>query len=422
MNRVTLIILSLLFTGFSCKTSTTPQPADCDTGFLPCVDNITECCEVFCEEWFTHCGSDSTDCCFNCPPQFIPCENDTTTCCEVICDTGFHNCGDLLTTCCIDSTSHNFSWEIDTLGIYGSYLNDVEIVNEDNIWVVGIIDTDEGKYNAANWNGSDWELISIYSNTLELYSIYFFSENDIWVIGGGYPLKWDGETWTLYVLHNYGFNVVLENLWGTSSSNMFFVGWNGAILHYDGMNFTQMDTGTSVDLLSIHGSSNGEYVFATGYDDSGALGGHSVVLEYYNDIWLTIYSSDNYWPDNDSTGAVIGCYVYNDTTYFTRQGGLWKYNYLTEASSIIPADEIGMDGNHWWQIIVNDFNDIFMKGTSFSALHFNGNSWQREYSIADYYGWHGTHSERFDYHNNLLVMVGCFDCSFGRAVVIKGIR
>jgi len=37
----------------------------------------------------------------------------------------------------MDTTSHNFTWKIDTLGIYGSYLNDVWIVNEDDIWVVG---------------------------------------------------------------------------------------------------------------------------------------------------------------------------------------------------------------------------------------------------------------------------------------------
>ncbi|NOZ75676.1 MAG: hypothetical protein GXO90_09970, partial [FCB group bacterium] len=84
-----------------------------------------------------------------------------------------------VTATTLDTTSHNFVWEIDTLGSYGSYLNDVAIVparppgegaggDENNIWVVGNIETDSGEYNAARWNGTDWELMGIYSNTLDL--------------------------------------------------------------------------------------------------------------------------------------------------------------------------------------------------------------------------------------------------------------
>ena len=82
----------------------------------------------------------------------------------------------------MDTTSHNFIWTIDTLGNYSSYLKDVAIVDENNIWVVGNIETDNGEYNAAHWDGVEWELMGIYSNTLDLYSIFYFSENDIWVL------------------------------------------------------------------------------------------------------------------------------------------------------------------------------------------------------------------------------------------------
>jgi len=36
------------------------------------------------------------------------------------CDPGYHPCGTDSTECCLDTTSHNFVWEIDTLGGYGS--------------------------------------------------------------------------------------------------------------------------------------------------------------------------------------------------------------------------------------------------------------------------------------------------------------
>ena len=57
----------------------------------------------------------------------------------------------------MDTTSHNFIWEIDTLGIGGSYLNDVAIIDENNIWVVGNIETDTATYNAAHWDGNECE-------------------------------------------------------------------------------------------------------------------------------------------------------------------------------------------------------------------------------------------------------------------------
>ncbi|MFQ6614239.1 MAG: hypothetical protein ACE5D1_05290 [Fidelibacterota bacterium] len=42
----------------------------------------------------------------------------------------------------MDTTSHNFVWEIDTLGFYGE-LNDVVALAPDNVWVVGEIRIEE---------------------------------------------------------------------------------------------------------------------------------------------------------------------------------------------------------------------------------------------------------------------------------------
>lgn len=177
-NKIYLISNLFLLIGilavFSCKTSTTPQPADCEPGYHQC-------------------------------------ENDNTI-------------------CCIDTTSHNFTWEIFTLGQYGSTIRDVTIVNEDNIWVVGNFETDDGEYNAAHWDGNEWELMGFYSNTLDLYSIYYFSEDDIWVSSHGYPIHWNGNEWILYHLHNLGINASAgHGIWGTSSSNIYFIGEQGAL-------------------------------------------------------------------------------------------------------------------------------------------------------------------------------------------------
>jgi len=88
----------------------------------------------------------------------------------------------------LPTTSHDFIWEIDTLGNYGSYLKDAWIVNENNIWVVGYIRVDDPDssfdgtgqetFNAARWDGEKWNLMRII-NSAPLYSIFYFSDKDI---------------------------------------------------------------------------------------------------------------------------------------------------------------------------------------------------------------------------------------------------
>jgi len=152
---------------------------------------------------------------------------------------------DPITVHTLPTTSHDFTWEIDTLGNYGSYLNDVWIVDENDIWVVGYIRVDDPDssfdgtgqetFNAAHWNGKEWKLIRII-NSAPLYSIWYFNENDIWVTTFGLPIHWDGNNWTLYHIQNMGIDASAGNaMWGTSSSNMYFVGYEGSIVHYDGV-------------------------------------------------------------------------------------------------------------------------------------------------------------------------------------------
>ena len=189
-----------------------------------------------------------------------------------------------------DSTSHNFVWEIDSLGLYGSYINDVWIVNENDIWVVGQIvmpdpdsswnGTGREKFNAAHWNGEEWEVMRIY-NSAPLHSIWYFDKDNIWV-SSGFPKHWDGNKWRIFHLQNMGFDVSTENIWASSPSDIYFVGSEGSIVHYNGSSFSKIESGTEIDLKSISGTPDGRRVFITGYEDSGELSGQSIALEIKN--------------------------------------------------------------------------------------------------------------------------------------------
>ncbi|MCF8430437.1 MAG: glucosyl transferase, partial [Melioribacteraceae bacterium] len=55
----------------------------------------------------------------------------------------------------MDTTSHDFTWQTFTFGDGSggsSYLNDVAIVDENNIWAVGMIYDNGEKYNAVHWD------------------------------------------------------------------------------------------------------------------------------------------------------------------------------------------------------------------------------------------------------------------------------
>jgi hypothetical protein len=53
----------------------------------------------------------------------------------------------------------------------------------------------------------------------------------------------------------------LHGIWGSSASDVFAVGEGGTILHYDGNNRSNMNSGTSLPLNAVWGNSASD-VFA----------------------------------------------------------------------------------------------------------------------------------------------------------------
>ena len=98
----------------------------------------------------------------------------------------------LLSLRTMDTTSHNFVWEVDSLGDgQGSILRDVSILNDTSVWVTGDLHIKDSTghfeiepYNAAFWDGKKWHLQRIYyyyqgqNYYSQLYSVLIFSPAD----------------------------------------------------------------------------------------------------------------------------------------------------------------------------------------------------------------------------------------------------
>ena len=325
-----------------------------------------------------------------------------------------------------DTTSHNFIWEIDTLGLYGSYLNDVWIVDENNIWVVGEINisdpdsswngTGRETFNAAHWNGEKWELIRIH-NSAPLYSIWYFDDNDIWV-SSGFPKHWDGQQWTMYHLQNMGLNVSVEKIWASSPSNIYFVGYKGSIVHYDGKNFRKMESGTDTQITDIWGT-GAHHIWATAksnqLDDTHPNGYESVTLFCNGQQWTRQYESPiGHTTEKSATelkGYMNSVWAYKDTVYISSNSGLWKESIKKGKGQLMHGPDNRLNG-YPFLVRGTSYNDVYAFTHWGEFLHYNGKTWNRDLSLD------GLNVRNASVTKDMVVTVG--DMQFRYIIIARG--
>lgn len=184
----------------------------------------------------------------------------------------YNNASNELSVTTLDTTSHNFTFQSWTFGTIGSStLYDVAIIAENNIWAVGeimIADTSINGYTmyAAHWNGSQWELLRIPyifqgdSFYNPIYAIFAFNTYDIW-FGIGNLIHWNSAKYIPIDISTV-FPSLVNKIWGSSRGDMYVVGNNGNIAHYNGQSWKRIESGTISVIGDISGiqSKNGEYV------------------------------------------------------------------------------------------------------------------------------------------------------------------
>lgn len=201
----------------------------------------------------------------------------------------------------------------------------------------------------------------------------------------GYPAHFNGNDWTLYRFHQLEIDASALALWGASSSNLYFVGLKGSIVHYDGLSFTKMESPNATQLLEVAGSSDGEYVFAAGYEV--VLPTKTTALMIHNDSVEEMYYSDYLVPQTIADyGAISAVDVCDNYAYFVTYKGFWKYNFKHNVSIIEKA----FKNYDYSPMIVQAPNDMLLIGGGFKYAHYNGSTWDfnndiyNQYSFADY--------------------------------------
>lgn len=227
--------------------------------------------------------------------------------------------------------------------------------------------------------------------TVILDEVWGSSGSNVFAVGRyGNILRYNGGSWASMTKVN---NQDLFGVWGSSASNVFAVGWSGTILHYNGSSWTSMTSPTSNWIEGVWGSS-GTNVFA--------VGGYGTILRYNGSSWSSMTSPTtnslySVWGSSSSNVFAVGyngtILRYNGSTWSAMSSGTTSFLYHVWGSSGSDVFAVGSDGTilHYngssWSSMTSPTtsslyglwgssgSDVFAVGRDGKILHYNGSFW-----------------------------------------------
>ncbi|MFH2091854.1 MAG: Ig-like domain-containing protein [Pseudomonadota bacterium] len=189
------------------------------------------------------------------------------------------------------------TWQAD-LNPTQEQLSGVWGVSEENFFAVGSFGT------ILRYDGSNWLQVKS-PVTVDLQAIWGSDASNAFAVGaarkigsGRYYtiLNFSGTQWTLMEtpLVPDGNTGMLRSIWGTSKNNIYAVGDNGTILHFDGSGWSVVDSGKTFTLHAVWGASDtiyasGDYGIFIRYTDKSWS--DVPIKEYFSDEGVTTWNS-----------------------------------------------------------------------------------------------------------------------------------
>ncbi|GMU96975.1 MAG: hypothetical protein AMXMBFR50_24900 [Ignavibacterium album] len=279
----------------------------------------------------------------------------------------------------MDTTSHEFTWQSWEFGTTGSStLYDVAIINENDIWAVGEINIADTSingyttYNAVHWDGTKWELKKIQFYTFcgqqntgsyPAKSVFAFGSNDVWIaMDGSQVVRWNGISQSQPICTP----VSINKLWGSSSEDLYAVGNNGNIAHWDGSRWTKIESGTTLPIMDVYGARKdkiGDYEILCVSADANIPGQSKVIS--IEDKTVHELATDPMWEPWAIWFIPSRRYIHADDGLWEayRPSGPWVRN--RELPSLFKTS---IDGQ--------GLNDIVVCGAFMLLAHWNGAHWR----------------------------------------------
>ncbi len=340
---------------------------------------------------------------------------------------GAKDSSNIVSVVTLDTTSHEFSFVIDTFGVeyQGIYnkLFSASLISNDLIWVVGKIDKGEKDtngynitYNAIRWNGSKWDLQQVPMRNYQrstfgfhpLQAIYASTENNIYVVSSDQMAHYDGTKWGSwsFLFTGNGDSTFgnLQQLWGYGGNDCYGIADRGNVYHFTTIDeWSRTKLPLQFDLCDIFGKSDGSTVIAIGsYNDRYGTG----LYRYKNNQWELMYDgSPNQKVNLQDTisGRLYSAININDKYFYLMTfAGLYRVNYNSRGEGRRIYRK-GYPINQYVENIRGVQNDLMMVGDG-GLMHFNGYSW-KTYEQFHYLKSHFIF-QSLEYRNGIGIAVG----------------
>jgi hypothetical protein len=279
----------------------------------------------------------------------------------------------------VDTTSHAFRWQVDMIGDgLSNGFSDIAVLNDSLAYAVGEVylnDTsgnlDPILYNYAKWDGNNWKVKRLYyhfqtdSAIGPIYSIFAITENDVW-FGFGNLVHWDGQLFQSFAIPPAIAPPRANKIWGTSDNNLYVVGPDGHIVHFDGTQWELLQTGSTLQVFDIWGvKSEGG-----GQDQILAVGSDGINKKLLSIQGTSITSV----TDSGLSASIFGVWFVPNQKYYVVGAGIGQKDILDNnlwsvyrPGVVTSYTSDGVRGNAT--------NDVFVTGDFMEIVHFNGSTW-----------------------------------------------
>jgi hypothetical protein len=213
-----------------------------------------------------------------------------------------------------------------------------------------------------------------------LKSIWAFSDTSIVVTTGAGVWWFDGSTFKTDCSIRPLLTGAINKLWGSSSSDLYAVGNAGNIAHWNGVKWTKIESGTTIDLKFITGTDNNIFVSGYNLDQSASL-----LLRLINNQPIVVWSNNNTTGTEPYGNIIYSIRVIRNKLFVSSNTG----TYLETIGSSLPPKFLYYNPYRVYQITGTEINDIYTVGSRANINHYNGISKKEIYidltSISPFY-------------------------------------
>ncbi len=291
--------------------------------------------------------------------------------------TVFSNVANLTT---LSPTGNSFIWTKHYLGsaeINHSEIRDIAIISENDIWAVGLFvlpDTNlagYSDYNAVHWDGTGWEYKKLwyrvpgnYLAVPEITGILAFPGKDMMMFSSFGVIWYDG-------LNQNRFEVLplsTSAVWGTDTNDIYTGGYGGKIYHFNGTDWTPIETGTDLFVQSITGDFNKR---TKSYEIM------AFCVDFGNELRQKLLRIDGLKSTEFSmqgiTNWILEPWFIAGKKFYASGSALYYKGYGEQNWKQLPI----AGTNNLYSVNGNGFNDVFVGGADNRLFHYNGVEWEK---------------------------------------------